>query len=254
MIPLLTIGGSDPVAGAGVQMDLKVFSSLGAYGLSVVTAVTAQNTQRYLTTYSLPYEIIEAQFEAVLSDIKPQGAKTGMLYSKDAVECVIKNIKKFNIQNLVIDPVILSSTGAKLIDEKAFEILKNELIPLSKAVTANILEAEALTGVKISSIEDLFESARKLYFLGTKLAVVKGGHFNENVPDVLYDGDNFYKFESEKIRGEFHGTGCAFSSAFLFFLCNGFSPENALKASKEFVKRAIINSLKLGKGLSLLIF
>lgn len=248
----LTIGSSDPTSGAGVQMDLKVFHSLGLYGLSIITTVTAQSTTEFSSVFPLPKEIIISQFETLLKDIKPNRAKIGMIYSKEAIKCVVENIKKFNIKNLVIDPVITSTLGAKLIEPDALEILKQELIPLSMAVTANIPEAETLTGVKIEKIDDAYEASKKLYQMGTSLAIIKGGHFKEKTVDILYDGKDLYRIEGEKIAGEFHGTGCAFSSAFISFLCLGYEPKEALTASKKFVENAIKNAIKLGKGIGLL--
>ncbi len=251
---VLTIGASDPTSGAGIQMDLKVFYALGVYGLSIITAVTAQSTKEFSSIYPLPDRIIINQFETLLRDIKPHGAKTGVLYSKQAVKCVVDYVKKFNIKNLVVDPVIRSTTGGKLIDDDALKILKEALIPISKAVTANLPESETLTGIKIKNIDDMYKSAEKLVKMGTKIAIVKGGHFNKKlkVPDILYDGNNFYRIEVERISGEFHGTGCAFSSALVSFMCLGYEIVEALKASKDFVKKAIENSLKLGHGINLL--
>lgn len=248
----LTIGGSDPTSGAGVQMDLKVFHSLGLYGVSVITAITAQNTKKVQAIYPLSGEQIDIQFRTLLSDIKPFGAKTGMVYSTEAIDLIVKNIKKFKIKNLVVDPVLSSTTGSKLIMRDSIKKLKEELIPLSKAVTANVPEAEKLTGVRISSTEEAYEASKKLLNMGTKIAIIKGGHFNEKVPDFIYDGKNFFQIEGERFEGEFHGTGCAFSSAFLSFLCLGYEPKEALAAAKAFVKNAIRNSMKLGKGMSLL--
>lgn len=248
----LTIGGSDPTSGAGVQMDLKVFHSLGLYGVSVITAITAQNTKKVQAIYPLSGEQIDIQFRTLLSDIKPFGAKTGMVYSSEAIDLIVKNIKKFKIKNLVVDPVLSSTTGSKLIMRDSIKKLKEELIPLSKAVTANVPEAEKLTGVRISSTEEAYEASKKLLNMGTKIAIIKGGHFNQKVPDFIYDGKNFFQIEGERFEGEFHGTGCAFSSAFLSFLCLGYEPKEALAAAKAFVKNAIRNSMKLGKGMSLL--
>lgn len=249
----LTIGGSDPTSGAGIQMDLKVFHSLGIYGISVVTAITAQSTVEFSSVFPLKKEAINSQFETLLRDLKPQGAKTGMIYSKEAMECIIENIKKFNIKNIVVDPVINSTLGTKLMENDALEILKEKLLPLSTAVTANIPEAELLTKVKIKRIEDVYEASKILYQTGTKFTIIKGGHLEDRAIDMLYDGKEFYKIEGERIPGEFHGTGCAFSSAFVSFLCKGYNPVEAFRASKEFVKKAIKNSLKLGQGINLLI-
>lgn len=253
---VLTIGATDPTSGAGIQMDLRVFHALGVYGLSIITAVTAQNTMEFSLIYPLPEEIIVSQFETLFKDIKPHGAKTGVLYSKKAVKCVVDYVKKFNIKNLLVDPVIISTTGAKLIEDEALKILKEELIPISKAITANIPEAETLTGIKIKKIDDIYKSAEKLREMGSEIAIVKGGHFLKSklkVSDILYDGNNFYTVESERIPGEFHGTGCAFSSALVSFISLGYEPVSAFKASKNFVKKAIEKSLKLTHGMNLLI-
>lgn len=252
MKKILTIGGSDPTAGAGVQIDLKVFNALGCYGISVITSITSQNTYEFSSVYPLPEEVLIEQFETLLKDIKPHGAKTGMLYTEQAVKCVAKYIKKYKIKNLVIDPVITSTTGTKLLLDEALQILKTELIPLSKAITANIPEAEILTGIKIKKLDDMYKSAEALFHMGTKLAIIKGGHFNNKVPDLLFDGKEFFLVEGEKIEGQFHGTGCAFSSAFVSFLCKGYKPDEALKESKKFVSELIRKSLKIGKGMKIL--
>lgn len=249
---VLTIGGSDPTSGAGVQMDLKVFHSLGLYGVSVITAITAQNTRKVQAIYPLTAEQIDAQFRTLLNDINPYGAKIGMVYSAEAIDSIAKNIKKFKIKNLVVDPVLSSTTGRKLIMRDSINTLKEKLIPLSTALTANVPEAEKLTGLKINSVEEVYEALRVLLSMGTKFAIIKGGHFSDRVPDFLYDGKNFFQIEGEKFPGEFHGTGCAFSSAFLSFLCLGYEPREALEATKAFVKNALRNSMKLGKGISLL--
>jgi hydroxymethylpyrimidine/phosphomethylpyrimidine kinase len=248
----LTIGGSDPTGGAGIQMDLKVFQALGVYGICVITALTAQNSSSFEKIYSLSSEMIDKQFKTLLRDIKPYGAKTGMIYSEEAVECIIRNIKKYKIKNLVIDPVIISSTGKRLIRKNALIKIKEELIPLSKAISANIPEAEVLSGIKISSQENILEAAKIIKKIGTEFVIIKGGHLEHKASDFLYDGKNLYVAEGEKFSGDYHGTGCAFSSAFLAFLCLGYEPNEALYVSKNFVKNAIRNSLKLGKGMYLL--
>lgn len=253
MKKILTIGGSDPTAGAGVQMDLKVFEALGVYGLCVITAVTVQNTKEFVSVNPLPKEIISEQFEIILNDIKVDGVKTGLLFSKDTIQCVIEYIKKYEIKTLVVDPIVKSSTGALLIEKDGLEVLKNELIPVSSAVTANVPEAEILTKVNIKKISDMYKAAEILYRMGTSIAVIKGGHLQEKALDVIFDGKNFHLYESERLLGEFHGTGCAFSSAFISFLSLGYEPKEALKYSKNLVKKAIENSMKLGHGMKILI-
>jgi len=248
----LTIGASDPTSGAGIQMDLKVFHALNIYGLNVITAVTAQSTQEFSSVYPLSGETIMKQFEILIKDIKPHAAKTGMLYSKEAVQCVIDSVKKFNLQNLVIDPVINATLGAKLIEDDAFKLLKEELVPLSTAITANIPEAEFLTSTKIEK-SMIFTKLHKNISNGDKLLLSK-----EDILIIMFricfmTVKIFNKAEGEKISGQFHGTGCAFSSAFVSFICHGYKPVEALKASKNFVKRSIEKSLKIGHGIKLLI-
>jgi len=169
----LTIGASDPTSGAGIQMDLKVFHALNIYGLTVITAVTAQSTQEFSSVYPLSGETIMKQFEILIKDIKPHAAKTGMLYSKEAVQCVIDSVKKFNLQNLVIDPVINATLGAKLIEDDAFKLLKEELVPLSTAITANIPEAEFLTSTKIEKSMIFTKLHKKYIKWGQKLLLSK---------------------------------------------------------------------------------
>lgn len=248
----LTIGGSDPTSGAGIQMDLKVFQALGVYGVSIITSLTAQNTTVVRKIYPLSAEQIEIQFRTLLSDITPYGAKTGMIYTEEAVECIRRNIEKFKIRNFVIDPVIKSSTGTILMKKRALIRLREELIPLSTAITANIPEAEILSGVKIDSIDSMIESAKLIHNLGTRIVIIKGGHLDNKATDIMYDGNNIHFAEGEKLPGHFHGTGCAFSSAFVAFLCLGYEPKEATNAAKNFVKNAIRNALKLGKGMLLL--
>ncbi len=248
----LTIGGSDPTGGAGIQMDLKVFQALGVYGTAVITALTAQNTKVFKKIHSVSAEMIDYQFRVLLNDIKPYSAKTGMIYSEEALECIVKNIKKYKINNLIIDPVINSSTGRRLIQKKALKKLKEQLIPLSKAITANIPEAEILANMKINTRETILEAAKRIKEMGTEMVIIKGGHGQQKASDFLYDGKNLFVAEGEKFMGQYHGTGCAFSSAFVAFLCLGYEPEKALHASKNFVKNAIRNALKIGKGMYLL--
>lgn len=248
----LTIGGSDPTGGAGIQMDTKVFQALGVYGVSIITSITAQNTTEVKKIYPLSAEQIDAQFKTLLKDIKPYGAKTGMIYNKEAMECIIKNVKKYKISNLVIDPVIKSSTGTMLIKKDALKMLKEELIPLSKVVTANIPEAEILSSVKIESEDSILEAAKMIKQMGVKTVVIKGGHLTKNSPDFLYDGKELYVAAGERFEGTYHGTGCAFSSAFVSFLCIGYETKEALYAAKNFVKNAIRNALHLGQGMYLL--
>ncbi|WP_297213579.1 MULTISPECIES: bifunctional hydroxymethylpyrimidine kinase/phosphomethylpyrimidine kinase [Thermodesulfovibrio] len=248
----LTIGGSDPTGGAGVQMDIKVFQALGVYGVSVVTAITAQNTTAVENIHPLSPQLIDSQFKALLNDINPYGAKIGMIYTSEALDCIIENCKKYGIKRLIIDPIIKSSTGTELIRKDTLKKLKEEAIPMAEVITANIPEAEILSGIQINSKESIIEAAKTIHKMGVQTVIIKGGHLEDKASDFLYDGKEIHIEEDEKFSGIYHGTGCAFSSAFLSFLCLGYSSKDALKASKNFVKNAIRNAMKLGKGMYLL--
>jgi hydroxymethylpyrimidine/phosphomethylpyrimidine kinase len=255
----LTIAGADPTGGAGVQEDLKVFRHFGVHGLSALSALTAQNTFRVTSSRPVESEFLEEQLSTLLSDIRPQAVKTGMLFSADAVRVVARMVKGFELENLVIDPVIRSSTGAPLIREEALDVLKAELFPLARVITPNIREASVLSGVAILSEEDMELAARELMRTGTGAVIITGGHpLPRTAPapretvDVLYDGARFVRFRGARMRGEFHGTGCAFSAAVTALLARGSSLRSAVKKSKDFMGAALSGAMILGKGMKLL--
>lgn len=255
----LTIAGSDPTGGAGVQADLKVFRHFGVYGVSALSALTAQNTFRVTATLPVEADLLEEQLSTLLSDIRPQALKTGMLFSPEAVEVVARIVKGFDLENLVVDPVIRSSTGALLIRQEALEVLKSELLPLARVITPNLQEASILSGVAILSEEDMELAARELMKTGTGAVVITGGHpLPRTAPtpretvDVLYDGSRCIRFRGRRIRGEFHGTGCAFSAALTAFLARGGSLRGAVGKAKGFMETALSGALNPGKGMRLL--
>lgn len=264
----LTIAGSDPTGSAGLQVDLKVFNHFNVYGLSAVSAITAQNTYEVKAIKEVDGIFLEEQLEVLLSDIRPDALKTGMLFSIDAIKVVAKIIKGFDLQNLVIDPVTVSSTGTSLIEDGALETLKKELFPLARVITPNIYEAIALSGVNIKNKKDIETAAVELKKLGPEVVIITGGHFEEIINtksevrtkiavetlDLIYDGEKFHRVKGKKIKGEYHGTGCAFSAAITANLSIGLSAINAAKKARKFMEHAIKNSLDIGKGMKLLAF
>jgi len=255
----LTIASSDPTGSAGLQVDLKVFNRFNVYGLSAVAAITAQNTYEVKAIKEVDAVFFEEQLEVILSDIRPDALKAGMLFSADAIRVAAKIIKGFDLQNLVIDPVTVSSTGIMLIEEKAIDELKKELFPLAKVITPNIYEASVFSKVNIEGEKDIKTAAIELRKLGPEVVIITGGHLEEvrgktadDTFDIVYDGKKFYRIIGKRIKGEYHGTGCAFSAALTACIAKGLSVAEAAKKAKEFVEHAIKNSLDIGKGMRLL--
>jgi len=246
----LTIAGSDSGGGAGIQADLKTFAALGVHGMSVITSITAQNTYEVRAVHDVPLDVIKAQFEAVVEDIGVDAAKTGMLSNSAIIELVASLISKYGV-TLVVDPVMIAKSGAPLLREDAVDTLIKRLIPLATVITPNKPEAERLSGIKISSLDDAKVVAKKLVEeLGAKAAVVKGGHMSggESI-DVLYYEGRFYEFRAPRIESRnTHGTGCSFSAAITAELAKGRSIPEAVKLAKEFITTAIMYGLPIGRG------
>lgn len=247
----LTIAGSDPTGGAGLQADLKVFRYFNVHGLSVVTSITAQNTKGVDSVFPAEQESFQKQLNVILSDIKPDALKTGMIYNKWMVNIILRSIKEYSLKNLVIDPVSVSSSGKSLMEEGTLDEIKDKLFPLSKIITPNIYEASILTGMIIEDTSNMEQAAKALRNMGPEIVVITGGHLNDIALDLYYDGE-FHKIESEKLKGEYHGTGCAFSAALTALLALDYAPLKAVKKAKEFIKEAIKQSFNIGKGMSLL--
>lgn len=248
----MTIAGSDPTGGAGLQADLRVFCSLGIHGLSIPTSLTAQNTQGVNLIYPVDKDFFLKQIDILLRDIRPDAVKTGMLYSRQLIGIIAESIKKHSFKNLVIDPVTVSSSGKSLAEDGALDAIREQLFPLAKVITPNIHEATALTGITIENITDMEKAARELKKMGTENVVITGGHLKEAALDLYYDGISFLKLESDKRQGEYHGTGCAFSAALTAFLACGYTMLESVKKTKEFMDNAIKNAYCLGKGMRLL--
>ncbi len=246
---VLTIAGSDSGGGAGIQADLKTITVLGGFGMSVITALTAQNTLGVQGVYEVPEDFVEKQFDSVATDIGIDAAKTGMLSNSRIIRVVSKKLRQYGINKLVVDPVMVAKGGAPLIENKAKKSLIEELLPLSLIITPNIPEAEELAKIKVSSIDDMKKSAEIICGLGAKNVVVKGGHLAGNPVDILYDGKNFHEFTSERIDTKnTHGTGCTFSAAIATKLADGKSVFEAVKTAKEYTTTAIRFSLDIGSG------
>jgi hydroxymethylpyrimidine/phosphomethylpyrimidine kinase len=247
----LTIAGSDPTGGAGLQADLKVFRAFEVHGLSVVSAITAQNTRGVDFVFPVERDFFEKQLHTLLSDIRPDAIKIGMLYSSWVVELIADIVKEYSLSNTVIDPVTVSSSGKSLVADGTLDALREKLFPLSKLITPNIYEASVLTGVMIEDKEDMEEAAKILKDMGPEVVVITGGHLEEIALDLYYDGV-FHEIEGGKIKGEYHGTGCAFSAAITASLALGHIPLESVRRAKEFINRAIRKAYHPGKGMGLL--
>jgi hydroxymethylpyrimidine/phosphomethylpyrimidine kinase len=244
----LTIAGSDPSGGAGLQADLKTFQAFGVYGEAVVTLITVQNTQRVSRVETLSANLVAQQIEAVISDIPPAAAKTGALGSAEIVEAVAELAAAFTFP-LIVDPVMISKHGARLLSPAAEEVLKRKLLPLAYLVMPNIPEAEALTGRKIDSEQNVYDAGRALLDLGCKAALIKGGHRAGQPTDVLFISDVSKSFAGVRIETtNTHGTGCTLSAAITAGLALGNSLEDSIQRAKNFVQQAIEQAPGLGHG------
>jgi hydroxymethylpyrimidine/phosphomethylpyrimidine kinase len=248
----LTIAGSDPSGGAGLQADLKVFRAFDVYGYSVPSALTAQNTRGVDSIYSIPYDFFERQLTFLLEDVRPDAIKTGMLYTTYVVELVAEKVNKCKLKNLVVDPIAVSSSGMSLLVDGAVDTIKTLLFPLAAVITPNIYEATVFTGINIQEPSDVELAARTLRDMGPEVIVITGGHFENGPVDTFFDGNNLIIIEGEKIEGEYHGTGCAFSAALTAMLSLGHTPFKAVQKANEFVRSSIRNAISPGRGMGLL--
>lgn len=246
----LSIAGSDAGGGAGVQADLKTFAALGVYGTTAITAVTAQNTTELTSVHTLSADLVTAQIETVASDIEIHATKTGMLVSSAIVEAVAATIKELDLPMVVVDPVMLAKDGTRLLDEDGIEALKSELLPLALVTTPNIPEAEVLSGVRIASVNDAREAARRIQALGPRNVIVTGGHgTGHDLVDLLFDGERFHEFRTPRvITRNTHGTGCTFASAIAAWLAKGLTLVEATARAQTFVAGALRNTLAVGNG------
>jgi hydroxymethylpyrimidine/phosphomethylpyrimidine kinase len=246
----LTIAGSDPSGGAGIQADLKTFSRFHVYGMSVITALTAQNTLGVAGVMEVPPAFVASQLDVVLSDIHVDAVKTGMLWSAGTVEVVAQKIKQHQLRNLVVDPVITSTSGRPLLDKEGAGALCRMLLPLALVVTPNKPEAEILTGKTMSNPDDMEEAALRIHAMGPQFVLIKGGHWaGPEATDLLFDGKDFSHLRAERIESQHtHGTGCVLSAAVTAGLASGKNVREAVQEAKSFITEAIRHGLNLGKG------
>ena len=246
----MTIAGSDSGGGAGIQADLKTFQALGVYGASTLTAITAQNTVGVFAVHEIPTEVIGAQIDAVIEDIGVDAAKTGMLSSAAIISTVADRIRRWQVPNLVVDPVMVAKSGDRLLREDAVQALIQQLLPLATVLTPNLPEAEVLIGRAIETDEDVRQAARDIVDLGPRTVVMKGGHRQTlDAVDVLFDGQTFHEFASERVHTRStHGTGCTLSAAIAAQLARGKSVAEAVGLAKAYLSEAIKRSTPLGAG------
>jgi hydroxymethylpyrimidine/phosphomethylpyrimidine kinase len=247
----LTIAGSDSGGGAGIQADLKTFAVHCIHGTSALTCVTSQNTLGVTRVDALPAAAVVAQMEAVVSDIGVQATKTGMLLNQEIIDAVASQVKTLDLDNLVVDPVMVSRTGAQLIDDEAVKSLRDVLIPIATIVTPNRYEAQILSGLEIHTLDDMQEAAQRIYQLGASAVLVKGGGMTGNLRgvDVWFDGCEVSTLTTEQVEtSNTHGTGCTLSSAITANLALGKDPLSAVRLAKDYVTTALKYALDIGQG------
>lgn len=249
MKKVLSIAGSDCSGGAGIQADLKTFSAHGVYGMSVITSVVAENTARVISYQDMTPQIIQEQMDAVFEDIFPEAVKIGMLSCEETMQAVAVGLKKWQPQNIVLDPVMYAKNGDALMEPTAIHTLIETVLPLATIITPNIPEAEKISGQSISSVADMENVAQTIYENCGAFVLIKGGHKTGEATDVLFDGNEFYHYTSERIDTKnTHGTGCTFSSAIAAQLALGKSLDQAIQHAKNYITTAIQHSLAIGQG------
>lgn len=247
----LTIAGSDSGGGAGIQADIKTFTTLGVYGMSVITSITAQNTVGVRAVHDVPGEIVAAQLDAVLEDIGADAAKTGMISSIENMEAVNDRLTAFRFEPLVVDPVMMAKSGAPLMREEARRHFRRLIIPLATVLTPNLHEARVLTGQPVETIAQMRDAAEKLTQMGARYVLVKGGHLHDKPVDVLYDRemDDAVELRAERIdTPHTHGTGCTLSAAIAARLALGDDVPSAVAFAKRYTTEAIRHGPPLGHG------
>lgn len=246
---VLSIAGSDSSGGAGVQADLKTMAAHKCYGMSVITALTAQNTRGIFGIENISLKFIEAQLDTVFNDIRPEAVKIGMVASEEVINAIVNGLKKHKASHIVLDPVMVSTSGSKLLEDNAIQALKEKLIPLAEIITPNIYEAELLTDLKIQSQDDMIIAAKKISQWYHGHILIKGGHLSESASDLLYSSNQAEWFSSERIDNpNTHGTGCTLSSAIASNLAKGYDMKTSVRNSKSYITGAIKDGLDLGNG------
>lgn len=245
----LTIAGSDSSGGAGIQADIKTMMANGVYAMSAITALTAQNTTGVFGIQDVTPEFVELQLDSVFTDIYPDAIKTGMISSPEIIKSIAKKLRQYKAKNIVIDPVMVATSGAKLIADDAIDVLKDELFPLATVITPNIPEGEILSGLTIENAEDMERAAKSIYEKYGCSVLLKGGHKVNDANDLLYTVDGPIWFEGRRINNpNTHGTGCTLSSAIASNLAKGQLLSEAVKNAKDYISKALEDGLDLGKG------
>ncbi len=247
----LTIAGSDSGGGAGIQADLKTFHQYGVYGTSVVVAVTAQNTQSVTAVHEIPVDVVTSQMAALAEDLLPHATKTGMLANPELVEAVASNIRRFEFSRLVVDPVIVATSGDRLLSVEAERTLVEQLVPLATIVTPNLHEAAALAGHPVTTIDDMEGAGRRLLDMGPQAVLIKGGHLekSDEIVDVLVTRADTRHFVHPRLESSStHGTGCTLSAAITAELAHGTRLGTAVEHAIDFVHRAIEQAPPIGNG------
>ncbi len=252
----LTVAGSDSIAGAGIQADLKTFAALGVYGVSALTAVTAQNTVDVADIFALSPQMVRAQIDQIAHDVEIAAVKTGMLVTGDIVRTVAESIGRFRQPNLVVDPVMAASgrTMRTLLAADAVSIMKTRLLPIATVVTPNVPEAEALSGIRVDSMTSGREAARRIAGMGAMAVVIKGGHLaGPEAIDLLFHAGSFLEIAAPRVEfGGIHGTGCTFASAIAAGLALGDDVPAAVHRAKRYISGAIEHSFAVGRGARIL--
>lgn len=249
MKKVLTIAGTDPTGGAGAQADLKTFMAHKVYGMSIITALVAQNTLGVQDIMNVTPHFLEKQFTCVFEDIYPDVIKIGMVSETELIYKIVEQLKKYHAKNIVVDPVMVSTSGSRLLEDSALAALKEELIPLANIITPNIPEAEVLTNISIKSTDDMLKAAQLIrqWYQGDIL--MKGGHFSEHANDLLYHGNEMIWLKCEHIDNpNTHGTGCTLSSAIASNLALGYDIVTSVQKAKEYITGALKDGLDLGRG------
>lgn len=249
MYTALSIAGSDPSGGAGIQADLKTMTCNGVFAMCVITALTAQNTTGVSGIFDVDPAFVKEQIEMVFSDIRPNAVKIGMTSSAPLMRAIAQTLKKEHAQHIVLDPVMVATSGSALMEPEALETLKTELIPIAELITPNIPEAETLSGMKIETRDDMEKAAVLLHKQLGAAVLIKGGHLVEDANDLLFDGEELTWFYGERIHTDnTHGTGCTLSSAIAANLAKGFSLIDSIERSKAYLSEALADGLNLGQG------
>lgn len=249
MKKVLTIAGSDSSGGAGIQADIKTITAHKLYAMSAITALTAQNTTGVYGVLDADADFVKNQIDCIFTDIRPDSVKIGMVSNSDIINAIADKLIEYKAENIVVDPVMVATSGSKLISDEAKDTLINRLLPLGTIITPNIPEAEVLSGRKIKSDEDMIKAAKEISKNIDSAILIKGGHYDKNANDLLYDNGEIFWFKGDRVdTNNTHGTGCTLSSAITCNLAMGYSKEESIKNAKDYITGALKAGLDLGKG------